>query len=83
MALCSECERTFGQCKPTKHHRKPRSLGGSNKPANISRVSAKAHTAYHILFGNKQPREIADELNRHWIDPDYRLVAIRITRRSR
>ena len=53
------------------HHRKPRSLGGLYSPRNISRVSAKKHAAYHLLFANSTPQQIAQILNETWVDPDY------------
>ena len=60
-----------------KHHRLPRSKGGSNQNKNISLVRKDLHVAYHKLFGNMSVEEIADLLNRVWIDPSYKLVAVR------
>jgi hypothetical protein len=61
----------------TRHHRKPRSLGGKSEKKNISRISAKKHTAWHILFRNLEPEAIADEINRMFLDPDYQLIVVR------
>ena len=58
------------------HHRKPRSRGGSDHADNISRVQAKYHSAYHLLFGNMLADEVASLLNQTYIDPDYYLVAM-------
>jgi len=59
------------------HHRKARSRGGNSKPRNLSRVPKHLHVAYHILFSNMQPDEIAALLNKTWVDMDYMLVAVR------
>lgn len=63
-----------------KHHRLPRSRGGSNRNSNISLVRKDLHVAYHKLFGNATPDEIVEILNRVWIDPAYKLVAVRRNR---
>jgi len=59
------------------HHRKARSRGGNSKTRNLSRVPKNLHVAYHQLFSNMQPDEIAALLTRIWIDPDFILVAVR------
>ncbi|MEO5646597.1 MAG: hypothetical protein ABIQ91_03925 [Candidatus Paceibacterota bacterium] len=63
--------------KLSKHHRLPVSRGGKNTSENISIVSAVAHRAWHTLFGNMTPTEIAKEINANWIDPAYEVCAIR------
>lgn len=60
--------------RDTAHHRKPRSLGGGNESENISFVPGNKHEAFHLLFANKTPYEIADILNAVWLDPAYELV---------
>lgn len=60
--------------KLTKHHRKPKSIGGSNKAYNISRVPRGQHESWHNLFGNKTVPEIVAILNEVWIDPNYKLI---------
>jgi hypothetical protein len=57
----------------SQHHRKPRSLQGSDSPYNISVVRVKDHQAFHQLFQNWSVPDIVDELNSIWIDPDYRI----------
>ncbi len=57
----------------TEHHRRPRSRGGSNDQRNISIVTAVQHRAWHALFGNLEPEQIADRINNIWLDPDYRI----------
>lgn len=58
------------------HHRKPRSRGGGNNPENLVRVPIKKHRAWHRLFTNLSPQEIAAIINDCWLDPDFYLVAI-------
>ena len=67
----------------SKHHRKPKSRGGG-EGANISVVPDYKHKAFHQMFGNMQPSEIAAELsiilaslNTTWLDPEYMLIAVR------
>jgi len=62
----------------TKHHRKPKSKGGNGKPKNISYVCAEQHKAWHRLFGNMTPHEIADVINQVWIDQDYVFLVKRV-----
>lgn len=59
-----------------RHHRRPRSRGGSNDASNISIVRRGDHKAYHRLFGNMLPDEMAAMLTDTWIDPDYYMVAV-------
>lgn len=59
-----------------KHHRKPRSIGGTNDPSNISIVDVKDHIAYHQLFKNMDIHDIVKVLNDTWCDADFRIVAI-------
>jgi hypothetical protein len=59
-----------------RHHRLPTSRKGKSTPENISIVSKRLHQAYHQLFQNKSPEEIARDLTSTWIDPDYYMVAI-------
>jgi hypothetical protein len=59
----------------TRHHRKPKSLGGTAEKQNISRIPAKKHVAWHVLFpGNWPPQRIADEINAKYLDPDYEVI---------
>jgi hypothetical protein len=61
----------------TRHHRRCTSRGGSSDDRNISYVPQNQHQAYHLLFQNMEPPEIASVLNRVWIDPDWEFVARR------
>lgn len=58
----------------TRHHRRPKSLGGSNRPENISRIKHKHHLAWHTLFGDLCVEEIACLINSVYLDPDYFLI---------
>lgn len=60
----------------TRHHRKPRSKGGKDYDSNISIVPSNKHEAWHLLFSNKDPIEIAQIINQVWLDKDYHMVAI-------
>ena len=64
--------------KLTTHHRKPSSLcknsKEANRPENLSRVPRVQHEAYHTLWSNATPQEIAEDLNLRWIDPNYEIV---------
>jgi hypothetical protein len=60
-----------------RHHRRPRSIGGTNKPTNISFVNRDEHAAWHRLFFNYEAEKIADLINGKWLDPKYRLVCVR------
>lgn len=59
----------------TVHHRKPRSKGGTDHPENISQVKRKFHEAYHLLFADKSPQQVATILTDIWIDPAWELTA--------
>jgi hypothetical protein len=63
--------------KLTHHHRKPKSLGGIREPRNTSLIPPKKHQAWHLLFSNYAPERIVEEINRLYLDPDYRLIVVR------
>jgi hypothetical protein len=44
---------------------------------NISRLPPKKHEAWHVLFSNFPAEKIAEEINRHNLDPDYQLIVVR------
>jgi hypothetical protein len=46
----------------SKHHIRPKSVGGSNAKDNIAFVTSKSHEKYHSLFDNRTPVEILDFL---------------------
>ena len=58
-----------------KHHRLPRSQGGGSKDGNIVIVPSNLHRAYHVLFANMLPEEVAKTLTDTWIDPKFELIA--------
>lgn len=61
----------------TKHHKKPKSIGGTNAVQNISHVPEAQHEAWHLLFSNMTVPTIVAILNEKWIDPDYEITARR------
>jgi hypothetical protein len=56
----------FNPLDETKHHRKPRRLGGSNNGNNISYVLRFKHEAWHALFDSLGAPEIFDKFVRYW-----------------
>jgi hypothetical protein len=48
------------------HHRRPRSVGGTNAPSNISYVPAKKHKFYHTIFGDLNIYQSADKINAYF-----------------
>lgn len=60
-----------------RHHRLPKSCGGTNHPSNISLVTVTKHKSWHNLFGNKNPDEIAEIINDVWICPHVMFLVIR------
>lgn len=65
----------------SRHHRRPRSIGGKNGGNNAIMVNRDDHDAWHKLFRNLMPDKIAEIINKKWLDPnsDYRFKAIRLT----
>lgn len=61
------------------HHRKPKKLGGSGNLSspNMIEVPVTKHRAWHYLFDIKTPEEIANTINQTWLDPDWKLIAVR------
>lgn len=63
--------------KDSVHHRRPRSQGGTDTQRNLSIIPAHKHQAWHLLFDNKSPYEIAAIINAIYLDPDYFFVCKR------
>jgi hypothetical protein len=61
----------------TTHHRKPRSIGGKSEPRNVVRIPGNKHAAWHLLFSNFTPEQIAQLISETYLDPDYEFIAIR------
>jgi len=59
-----------------RHHRLPRSRGGSDHITNVSLVEKDLHRAWHRLVGNMNAEEVAAMLTDTWIDANFYLVAI-------
>lgn len=64
--------------KTDKHHRRARRYGGTDiwPLRNVVAVCIKQHVAFHVLFENPTPTEIAEELNKTWLDPDWIMIPI-------
>ena len=60
-----------------RHHRKPKSRGGGNGDRNISVVPIAQHQAWHTMFANMEPWDIAERINQVWLDPGYRFIVER------
>jgi hypothetical protein len=61
-----------------KHHRLPRSRGGTDNPDNISIVRKRHHLIFNELFGsNPTAHEVAKILSDVWIDPRYEIIVRR------
>jgi hypothetical protein len=76
------CKRRCGFKKSMdRHHRAARS---KHKEAgidvysedNISVVPVNQHRAFHLLFSNKLPQEIAQILNETWIQKNVKFVVV-------
>jgi hypothetical protein len=63
--------------RPTKHHRKPRSIGGGNEPRNISMVPCYQHEAWHAIVLNHTAFTIQYMLNDKYLDPDYKFICVK------
>lgn len=62
-----------------RHHRLPRSLGGSDHPRNVIIVNKYLHESWHHLFYNMTAHQIAEAINNVWLDPDFVFVVKRRT----
>lgn len=45
------------------HHRRPRSLGGTDLLSNLYFVSPSLHRAWHLIFGNMNAYQICNYIN--------------------
>ena len=71
-----------GQVEITDHHRRPRSIGGSKDPANISKISIRIHKAWHIIFGNMSAEQICNYINENFKPKGLTLVCTFINGRQ-
>lgn len=60
----------------SRYHRKTKSRNGTDANYNISIVPKTWHEAYHTLFGDFTPQEVARLLNEVWIDPGWKMVVV-------
>lgn len=75
-------KRRRGVNNVSRHHRKPRSLGGKNSRRNISVVQDKLHEAWHLLFDNCNPEGVAHIITTYWIDSEWEMIARRKDRKG-
>ena len=61
----------------TWHHRKPKSLGGTSEPRNMSELPNIKHAAWTTLVGDMPPEAIAALFNAYYLDPDYEFIVRR------
>ena len=59
-----------------RHHRLPKSLGGSNSNRNISFVTQTQHRGWHTLFSNHTAPTICGIINEKWLDPAYKFICV-------
>ena len=64
-------------CTTEVHHKKPRSLGGGTNARNCIRLLADYHHAWHRLFFNWTPEQIAHAINNYYLDPDYEMICVK------
>lgn len=57
------------------HHRRPRSLGGTENRANVSYVISRDYKNWHTLLGNMNAYQICNQLNKC----TYKPPALKIT----
>ena len=62
--------------KLIKHHRRCKSNGGKGKRRNGSYVSPNDHKAWHTLFENMTPHQIAEVINTLWIERRYKFICV-------
>ncbi len=60
--------------RKTRHHRRPRRLGGNGNPENISLIPAVEHQAWHTLFNHMHASAIAGVLASVFDEPLILLV---------
>jgi hypothetical protein len=60
--------------KRSRHHKRCRSNGGKTTKRNVVMINDNLHRAWHLLFSNMTPPEVAHLINTTFIDPDYHMV---------
>lgn len=64
-------------CHFDRHHRKPRSIGGTSEIRNLSHIPRDHHEAWNLLFKNWTPEQIVARINDWFLDPDYVMLAVK------
>lgn len=60
----------------TRHHKKPKSIGGSDSPENISMLPKNLHSAWHCLFKTYDAHRIASLINKYYLDPAFEFIVV-------
>lgn len=68
-------KRRRGTNSISKHHRRPKALGGRNDRRNISFVRENLHRAWHLLFDGCDPTGVAHIITTYWLDPEWEMIA--------
>ncbi len=61
----------------SRHHRKPKSRGGSWDESNISIITKEKHRAWHLIFGIMTPHNICHvvkQITDTYLDPAYEII---------
>ena len=67
----------------SRHHRKPRSIGGTDEPRNVSVIQTRKHELWHALFQNLDAEEIFFQINELFLDPDYKIFLVKNKKRGK
>jgi hypothetical protein len=67
-------EKTAKERGLTRHHKKPKALNGDDSDRNISLISDEKHRAWHVIVASMDVYDIANEINKNFLDPDYMFV---------
>jgi len=78
--LCKSCgSKHHSPLVQTKHHRKPKRLGGKGNKKNISIIPEHKHHAWNILtnFNQLLPHQIAEVINEVYLDPEFEFICVK------
>lgn len=60
-----------------RHHRRPKSQGGTRNYGNIIKLNKERHACWHRLFDNKTPQQIAEIINKYYLCKEYEFIVRR------
>jgi len=61
----------------SRHHRKMKCHGGKTSRRNVIKIKDNLHRAWHVLFGNMLPADIARLITTIYLDPDYEFICVK------